>query len=171
MSLKYKYCNTARYSFLHILILTSILVVLHIWSHSNFVLSILLLSGDAEMNPGPKVIFKQSFSICHWNLNSMTTHNYNKILLLKVYLAVYKFDIVCLSETYFDSKTLPDDDNLDISGYNLVCFDHPNSKRGGICIYYKEALPLRVVNVNYLNECIRFELKIGEELCCFISLC
>ena len=114
------------------------------------------------MNPGPKVIFKQSFSICHWNLNSMTTHNYNKILLLKVYLAVYKFDIVCLSETYFDSKTLPDDDNLDISGYNLVCLDHPNSKRGGICIYYKEALPLRVVNVNYLNECIRFELKIGE---------
>ena len=31
-------------------------------------------------------------------------------------------------------------------------------------------LPLRVINVNYLNECIRFELKISEKLCSFASL-
>ena len=53
------------YFSLYILILTSILVVLHLWSHSNFLLSILLLSGDAEMNPGPKLISKESFSVCH----------------------------------------------------------------------------------------------------------
>ena len=75
LSLKYKYCNTARHVFLHILILTSIVVVLHLWSHSNFLLSILLLSGDVEMNPGPKLIFMESFPICHWNLNSITAHN------------------------------------------------------------------------------------------------
>ena len=45
-----------------------------------------------------------------------------------------------------------------------------NNKRGGVCIYYKQALSLRVTNVNYLNECRRFELQIGEELCSFISL-
>ena len=79
--------------------------------------------------------------------------------------------MIYLLETFFDSKTLPDDDNLDFSGYNLVHSDHPpNSKRCGVCIYYKETLPLRVINVNYLNECIRFELKIGEKLCSFISL-
>ena len=27
-----------------------------------------------------------------------------------------------------------------------------------------------VINVNYLNECVRLELKIGEILCSFISL-
>ena len=49
--------------------------------------------------------------------------------------------------------------------------DHPsNNKCGGVCIYYKEALPLRVINVNYLNECLRFELKISKKLCNFISL-
>ena len=53
----------------------------------------LILSGDDEMNPGPKLISKESFSICHWNLNSITAHNYTKILLLKAYIAVYKFDI------------------------------------------------------------------------------
>ena len=74
--------------------------------------------------------------------------------------------------TYPDSKTLPDDDNLDISGYNLICSDHPsNSKHGGVCIYYKETLSLRIINIIYLNEGIRFELKIGEKLCSFISLC
>ena len=43
--------------------------------------------------------------------------------------------------------------------------DYPsNSKRGGVCIYYKETLPVRVINVNYWNECVRFELIIGENI-------
>ena len=134
-------------------------------------MSIRLLRGDVEMNPEPKLISKESFSICQWNLNSIAAHNYTKILLLKASIAVYKFDIICLSEAYLDSETLPDDDNLDISGYNLVHSDHPtNSKRDEVCIYYKEVLPLRVINVNYLNEFIRFERKIGEKLCNSISL-
>ena len=120
-------------------------------------MSIQLLSGYVKTNPGPKLVSKERFSIGHRNLNSITAHNYTKILLLKGYIAVYKFDILYLWETYLDSKTLPNDDDLDISGYNLVLSDHPsNSKRVGVCIYYKEALPLKVININYLNECIRF---------------
>ena len=129
LSLKYKYCNTARHFFLHILILTNILVALHLSSHSDFLLSILSLNGDVEMNPGPKLISKESFSICHWNLNSITAHNYTKILHLKADMAICKFDTICLSETYLDSTlpTLPDGENLHISGYNLVRFDHPSN--------------------------------------------
>ena len=56
-----------------------------------------ILGGDIEVNPRPKLISKESFPICHWNLNSITAHNYTKILLLKAYIAVYKFDITCLS--------------------------------------------------------------------------
>ena len=172
LSLKYKYCIIGRHFFLYIFILISILVVLHLWSHSNFLLSIRLLSGDAEMNPESKLISKESFLICHRNLNSITAHNYTKRLLLKTYIAVYNFNIICLSETYLDSKTLPDDDNLHILGYNFVRYDHPfNSKRGRVCIYYKETLSLRVIIVNYLSRCIRFKLNIGEKLCSFISLC
>ena len=37
--------------------------VLHLWSRSKFLLSMLLLSGDVEMNPGPKSNSKESFSI------------------------------------------------------------------------------------------------------------
>ena len=35
--------------------------------------------GDIEMNPGPKPNPCHSFSICHWNLNSLTARNYLKV--------------------------------------------------------------------------------------------
>ena len=54
-----------------------------------------LLCGDVEKNPGPKRSPKVSLSICHWNLNSISGHNYVKLSLLRVYLAFHKFDIIC----------------------------------------------------------------------------
>ena len=74
-------------------------------------------------------------------------------------------------ETYLDSNILPDDSNLTIPGYNLVHSDHPsNKKRGGVCIYYKSYLPLRIIDINYLSKCVRFELMVGDKLCNFIAL-
>ena len=73
--------------------------------------------------------------------------------------------------TYLDSCTASDDDNLAILGYNLIRSDHPsNNKRGGICIYYKNVLPLCVLGIQYLQECINFELNIGGKICNVISL-
>ena len=49
--------------------------------------------------------------------------------------------------------------------------DHPlTSKRGGVCIYYKNYLRLRIISVNYLSECINFEVIIGNKICNFITL-
>ena len=107
--------------------------------------------------PGPKTISQQGFSICHWNLNSIFAHNFAKIFLLKAYLAIHKFDIICLSETYIDSSIPTNNDNLDIDGYNLVRSDHPSD--------YKNYLPLQVININYLNECIFFDIKLGYKIC------
>ena len=42
-----------------------------------------------------------------------------------------------------------------IEGYNLIRSDHPcNTKRGGVCIYYKESLAVRIVNITSLTECL-----------------
>ena len=85
------------------------------------------------MNPGPKSDPCHSFSICYWNLNSLAAHNYLKISLLRAYVAIKKFDVVYLSETYLDSSYLSDNDNFYLPGYNLVRADHPsNAKKGGV---------------------------------------
>ena len=77
------------------------------------------------MNPGPRPNPCQSFSVCHWNLNSLTAHNYQKASLLRAYVATEKFD-ARLSKTYLDSPNLSDDDNFNLPGYNAVTVDHPS---------------------------------------------
>ena len=130
---------------------------------------LIILSGDVEVNPGPKNSVSECLSICHWNLNSILAHDYSKLFLLKAYISVHKFDIICLSETYLDSTVPLDDVNLVISGYNLIRSDHPsNTKRGGVCLYYKNYLPLRVLNISYLKECLNFELKTDNKSCSFM---
>ena len=86
----------------------------------------ILLSGDIETNPGPKPIAGQSFSICHWNLNSISAHNFTKISLLTAYVLVHNFDIICLSETYLNSKISTDDKNLEIPAWFLFATCWPS---------------------------------------------
>ena len=84
---------------------------------------------------------------------------------------IHKFDIICISETCLESNTSVDDNNLEISGQNSIQSDDPsNKKRRGICIYYKYFLHLRILNVQYLQECINFEMKVVAKVCNFISL-
>ena len=68
--------------------------------------------GDIEENSGPKPSSNQGFSVCHSNLNSISAHNYIKVSLLRAYISTHKFDVICISETYLDSDTSDDDDNL-----------------------------------------------------------
>ena len=76
--------------------------------------------GEVEIKPGPKTISQHGFCVCHWNLNNIFGHNFAKIFLIKTYEAINKFDITCLSETYFDSSIPTNKDNFDIDGYNLI---------------------------------------------------
>ena len=50
----------------------------------------ILKAGDIELNPRPKKIPHSCFSCCHWNVNSLTTDNYYKVLALKAYNSTYK---------------------------------------------------------------------------------
>ena len=49
--------------------------------------------------------------------------------------------------------------------------DHPsNTKHRVVCLHYKCSLPLKVIDISYLQECINFEVKIGDKTCNFLSL-
>ena len=53
----------------------------------------------------------------------------------------------------------------------MIRTDHPYyKKRGGICIYYKNFLPLKLTGVRLLDECIAFDLIISNKLCRFIAI-
>ena len=39
-----------------------------------FIFALLLCHGDVEINSGPKKFKKNSLSVCHWNLNSLSAH-------------------------------------------------------------------------------------------------
>ena len=96
-------------------------------------------------------------------------HNFIKVSLLQTLAVTNEYDIICLTETFLDSSVENDDDRISIPGYNLLRADHPsNTKRGGVCIYYKDHLPIIKRNdLCQLHECLVTELRIGKEKCFF----
>ena len=146
---------------------TLVMFMRYIWVYSVWV----KMSGDIEMNSGPKPSSCNKFFLCHWNLNWISAHNFITLSLLRACISIHNFDVWCLSETYLDSTISSNDSNLIIPGYDMYRIDHPsNIKRGGICICYKNCLPLKVTNIQYLQEYIDIEMKIGEKLCNFVAL-
>ena len=122
-----------------------VLYVRYIWLYRILV----KLSGHVEENPGPKPKPCQSFSICHWNVNSVSAHNFSKVSLLRAYIFIHKFGAICISDTFLDSDTAFDDDNLKIEGCKILRPDHPSdSRRGGVCIYCNQSLALKILDIN-----------------------
>ena len=79
---------------------TFLVVIIKPWVATWFYSLLLLLSGDFKLNPGPKRNYSNAFFIFHWNLNSIYARNYAKVFPLQAYIAIHKFDIICISETY-----------------------------------------------------------------------
>ena len=51
-----------------------------------FTLLLLFMSGDIELNPGPKKTNSScKFSVCHRNLNSLAAHNFEKVGLIEAF--------------------------------------------------------------------------------------
>ena len=60
--------------------------------------------------------------------------DFSKLFLLKSYISIYKLNIICISETFINSDTAFDDDNLKTERYNIVKPDnHSNSRQSGVC--------------------------------------
>ena len=137
---------------------------------NNFKHLLFLLSGEIETNPGPKRPFNIKF--CHQNLNGLAAHDFIKVTLVEAFITSNNFDLVCLSGTLLDS-TIPNDDvNIQTNGYSLLRADHPNDiKRGGVCIYFKESLPLiRINELTNIKDCILTEISVNNEKCFFTCL-
>ena len=78
--------------------------------------------------------------------------------LLQAGNSIHRFDIICLSETYLENSYHNDD-------------AQPKQYiRGGVCIYYRETLPVKVIGVNILNEHLVCELSFGSHRVHLVSI-
>ena len=55
--------------------------------------------------------------------------------------------------------------SLNVDGYNIVRSDHPSdSKRCGVCCYFKESLPIRILKITPMTECLVLEMLYNNKL-------
>ena len=76
---KDNYVQSIKALSISFIVTITILSVLPLWVYSILI----TLSGDVETNPRSKRNSIETFYICHWNLNSISSHNYAKFFLLK----------------------------------------------------------------------------------------
>ena len=95
--------------------------------------------------------------ILYCSFNSTSTHNDAELSLLKAYITICSFNLLCLSAKYFESSVACNDINLALPGYPHVRSEHQlNCKRGGVCNYYK--------TLSYVLEYRKFDVKICGKL-------
>ena len=77
----------------------------------------------------------------------------------------HDYDVICLSETFLNSTNSNDDERINIKGHNLLRVDRPsNKKRGGVCMYYKEHLPIiKRDDLCTLKECLVMEIRVDQK--------
>ena len=77
--------------------------------------------------------------------------------------SIYRYGI-CISETYFDSSIFDDDKIIQLGRCNLIRTDHPsNTRRGVVCIYYKESLGTKSLDVPCIIKCLLCEVSVQNK--------
>ena len=94
----------------------------------TFLSFLLILSNNVELKPSPKKdCSKRNFSIARLSLNSITAQNFVKFSQLEAYNTLHGYELICLSETWLDSTTSIDSNDLSLKGYNLHRIDDPDN--------------------------------------------
>ena len=73
--------------------------------------------------------------------------------------------MICLSETFLNCSLESEDGRLKIERYKLIRSDYPSgSKKGGVCVYYKEHIPLvRRDDLCILSNCLVTKIRLENQ--------
>ena len=127
---------------------------------------IILLSFDVEKNPGPPSqangFSAGFFSFCNWNINTLSKDDFYRISLLEAHNTIYNYDIISLCETSLtDEHPVPENA---LPGYTYHPHNHPDgTQSGGVGIFYKDTLPIRIRDDLSFDECLVTELIFGKK--------
>ena len=130
---------------------------------------LLILCDDIELNSGPKDA--KYLSLCHWNLNSIAAQDFAKFSAIKAVNTTKNFDFICLSESYLDSAISSVNKNLCLDACKLIRANRPkNIKQGVVCIYCRETLPVKIIQLNYLPESLVCEINYNDKKIFIVTL-
>lgn len=107
----------------------------------------------------PQLLSLTQQNICNLSLKTKeycSSQFYKNIALIDL-SSVHNMDIVRLSETFHDSFVLTNDENFRICGYSSFRADHlTNTKLGGLIVFYKSYLHLKLTDIKCLHKYIDF---------------
>ena len=105
----------------------------------------------------------------NWNCNSLAKDDFHRLRLLEVQNSVFDYDLISLCETSLnDQVDLPNEYFND--EYSFISANKPdNMRHGGVGLFYKKNLPLKIRNDLSFDECIVIEIKHGRKKIFFFS--
>ena len=136
----------------------------------NVISCLLILAGNVEKNPGPLYTKLNNFSFAVWNLDSIPARDYARIPLIETFQAIHNVDIFGVCESSLTSDIF--DNDILINGFSSQPFRSdkpPHIRNGGVCLYYKENLPIKERrDLETLDETIVAEIKIKRKKIFFV---
>ena len=120
----------------------------------------LILSNDVERNPG--YVKNELFTFCNWNLNSLGKENFSRVELIEANNSLFDYDLISLCETSLSNTVeLPD---IMLENYTFISSNNPNNTRtGGVGLFYRSCLSIKVRNDLAFSESIVIEINIGKK--------
>ena len=110
------------------------------------------MAGDIHPNPGQVDV---GLKFCHWNLNGIIARDRIKIPLIEAYNSIFHHDIIALSETIINNSAPDEDIFIEGSSKEIFRSDHlSGDKKGGVCIFFKEALIKRRKDLESIQETV-----------------
>ena len=101
--------------------------------------------------------------------NSLAKDNFQRVRLIEAHNSIYNYDLISICETSLnDSIELPD---ILLDGYTFVPSNNPtNTRHGGVSLFYKSTLPIKIRNDLSFNESIVLELSFTRKRIFFTVL-
>ena len=85
--------------------------------------------------------------------------------MIEAYNSIHGFDILAISETMLNTSISNEETHIEGFSRDVLRSDHPsNTKVGGICVYFREGLPVkRRTDFEELQELIVIEVMISRK--------
>ena len=121
-----------------------------------------IINSDTGFNSG-------FLSFLNWNINTLGKDDFHRVSLIEAHNSVFNYDIISLCETSItDNITVPE--NI-LKGYHYYPCNHSSGeKKGGVGIFYKDSLQLKIRADLSFDECIVTELTFSRKKIFFTVL-